>query len=350
MATMPATPGAQPLLLAAPDKMKGTLPAAGVAAALVAAASAATWRADPCPLSDGGEGFADVLACLGGEERTTTVTGPLGAPVAARWRLAGDRAVVESAAASGLVLAGGAEGNDPVAATSRGTGELLVAAARAGARRILVGVGGSAMTDGGSGAVAAMDEAGGLGPVDLVVACDVRAGFLDAARLFGPQKGADPGQVESLTRRLESLASAYAERAGLDVTALPGAGAAGGLAGGLAALGARLAPGLEVVAGIVGLEERVAAADLVVTAEGRLDGSSWTGKVVDGVAELAMRHGRPLVVVAGEADRHGQAEAGRRGIEVVDLSARCGRRRALAEPAACIAEQVAGLLRHRGSP
>lgn len=349
MATMPATPGAQPLLLAAPDKMKGTLAAAEVAAAIAEAASAASWRADPCPLSDGGEGFADVLACLGGEERTTTVTGPLGAPVVARWRLARDQAVVESAAASGLVLAGGADGNDPVAATSRGTGELLVAAARAGARRILVGVGGSAMTDGGSGAVAAVDEAGGLGPVDLVVACDVRAGFLDAARLFGPQKGADPATVEALTRRLESLAPSYAERAGLDVTAVPGAGAAGGLAGGLAVLGARLVPGFELVAGIVGLEERVAAADLVVTAEGRLDQSSWTGKVVDGVAGLAARHGRPLVVVAGEADPDGEAEARRRGIAVVDLSARCGRRRARAEPAACIEQKVAELLRSRST-
>lgn len=347
MTTMPAPPSRQPRLLAAPDKLRGTLAAGEVAGALAEAAEAVGWLAERRPLSDGGEGFADVLAGLGGDERTTSVTGPLGEPVAARWRLAGEQAVVESAAASGLVLAGGAAGNDPLRATSRGTGELVVAAIRGGARRILVGVGGSAMTDGGHGALQAIEEAGGLGDVEVVVACDVRASFVDAARLFGPQKGASPAEVTELGRRLEALAASYRDRYGVDVTAIPGAGAAGGLAGGLAAAGARLVPGFELVAGVVGLEARVAEADLVVSGEGRLDASSWTGKVVGGLAELTARLGKPLVVVAGAADPDGEAEAARRGIEVVDLSARRGLARALAEPRALIVEVLPEVLSRR---
>jgi len=342
---MPGAGHPQPQVLAAPDKLKGTLGAAGAAAAVEQAAAAAGWRADACPLSDGGEGFADVLASLGGEVRETTVSGPLGAPVTARWRMAGDQAVVESAAASGLVLAGGRRGNDPVRASSRGTGELLVAAASAGARRILVGVGGSAMTDGGSGAVEAVEECGGLGQVEVVVACDVTALFVDAAERFGPQKGADPGQVGVLRARLEDLAGRYRQRYGVDVSSLAGSGAAGGLAGGLAALGATLVPGFDLVAGVVGLEARVAGADLVVTAEGRLDASSWDGKVVGGVVELARRHGRPAVVVAGTTGDGGAGEAARRGVEVLDLAARFGVKRARHDTAACIAAMVGEVLR-----
>ena len=119
-----------------------------------------------------------------------------GEPVDAEWRLAGDLAVVESARASGLVLAGGAEGNDPVGATSRGTGQLIAAAIAAGASKVIVGVGGSAMTDGGIGALEALDDSGGIGACEVLVACDVTVGFLDAARIFGPQKGADSAQID----------------------------------------------------------------------------------------------------------------------------------------------------------
>lgn len=346
MASMPAERMPQPRLLAAPDKLKGTLAAAEAAEAMAEGARAAGWEADRCPLSDGGEGFAEVLARLGGEERTTTVTGPLGASVVARWRLAGDEAVVESAAASGLVLAGGSEGNDPLGATSRGTGELVVAAIRAGARRVLVGVGGSAMTDGGLGAVEAVEEAGGLGGADVVVACDVRAGFLDAAALFGPQKGAGPAEVEELARRLAAVAARYRDRTGVDVTALPGAGAAGGLAGGLASLGARLVPGFDLVADVVGLRDRLADADLVVTAEGLLDASSWTGKVVSGVAGLAEADGVPVLVVAG-AVGEGGTPAPERDIEVCDLTPRFGAPRARGDPARCIVETLSELLPRR---
>ncbi len=301
-----ATPGLRPdlparhsTLLAAPDSFKGTASARQVADAIEAGARAVGRSCGRCPLSDGGDGFGEVLGGLGGELRTVTVTGPGGAPVPATWRSVGDLAVVESAQASGLILAGGAEGNDPVAATSRGTGELIAAALAGGARRVLVGLGGSATTDGGQGAVAALEAAGGFGDADVEVACDTTTRFRDAAAVFGPQKGASPAQVTLLTSRLDDLARSYATRYGINVGSVPGSGAAGGLAGGLAALGARLRPGFEVVAGAVGLEERARGAGMLITGEGRLDATSWTGKVVGGVAELARRLGVPLLIVAG---------------------------------------------------
>src|SRR5690606_20289937 len=155
------------------------------------------------PMADGGEGFLDVL---GGANRTTTVTGPLGAPVEAGWRLSKGLAVIEMAAASGLELVGGADENDPVAATTAGTGELIAEAVDAGARRVLVGLGGAATTDGGLGALQAIHPPQRMRGIDLVVACDVRTRFVDAATVFGPQKGASSAQVELLRRRLERLA------------------------------------------------------------------------------------------------------------------------------------------------
>jgi len=329
-----------PRVLCAPDAFKGTASATDLADAMAAGARRAGWAADRCPLSDGGEGFAEVLGVLGGELRTTPVTGPLGGTVTARWRFAasaaGPIAVIECAAASGLALVGGAEGNDPVAATSRGTGELVVAAVAAGATRILVGAGGSATTDGGAGAVAAIEEAGGLGGAAVEVACDVRTGFLDAARVFGPQKGAGPVQVAELQRRLACLARRYRERYGVDVTTMPGAGAAGGLAGGLAALGARLEPGFELVAAAVGFGSRLAAVDLVVTGEGRFDATSWQGKVTGEVVRLARRRGVPALIVAGSV----APGTPRRGARVVDLVARCGLDAARGEPGRCVADAV----------
>jgi glycerate kinase len=347
-------------VLAAPDAFKGTATATAVATAIATAADAAGWECDSCPLSDGGEGFADVLAAAGagGSWRTTTVAGPLGAPVEARWWLAGADAVVESAAASGLPLAGGAEGNDPLRAGTRGTGQLVAAAVAAGARRVLLGVGGSASTDGGRGAVEAIEEAGGLGATELVVACDVDTGFVEAAARFGPQKGATPAQVAELEGRLAAMAADLRRRYGVDVRAIPGAGAAGGLAGGLAALGARLVPGFEVVAGAVGLAGRVRQADLVVTGEGRLDASSWSGKVVDGVVRTAAagRGGRgggavAVAVVAGAVGPgalEGVAAARRAGagvVEVHSLTDRFGSDRAVADPTGCVRDLVGEILR-----
>src|SRR5207237_7493403 len=162
-------------LLAAPDKFRGTLTAREAAAAIAAGAASAGWTGTELPLADGGEGTLDVL---GGGNRRTTVTGPLGHPVEAEWRLEDDgTALVEAALACGLTLAGGPEGNDPLAATSRGVGELIAAASAEGARKVVVAVGGVASTDGGVGAVEALPAE--LPPLE--VACDVEARFLDAA-------------------------------------------------------------------------------------------------------------------------------------------------------------------------
>src|SRR2546423_7779809 len=172
-------------LLAAPDKFRGTLTARQAAGAIAAGAARAGWTAVERPLADGGEGTLDVL---GGGNRRSTVTGPLGEPVEAEWRLEGDgTAVIEAALACGLSLAGGPEQNDPLRATSRGVGELVAAAIAEGATRVLVAVGGVASTDGGVGAVEALPRPL---PVPLEVACDVEAHFLDAADVFAPQKGA----------------------------------------------------------------------------------------------------------------------------------------------------------------
>ena len=226
------------------------------------------------------------------------MTGPDGRPVLAAWGLLADgTAVLELARASGLALVVGE--NDAVAATTRGTGELVAAAADAGAVCVLLGVGGSATTDGGLGAVEAL---GWSLPLPVTVACDVETSFLDAARVFAPQKGADPPEVEALTERLQELAARYRARAGVDVTALPGAGAAGGTAGGLAALGAELKPGFAVVAQAVGFHEPLVSADLVLTGEGRLDATSLAGKVVGEVLRAAVEQGVRAAVVAGEVD------------------------------------------------
>lgn len=357
MNTVPVDPAPRsraPKALLAPDAFKGTASAPAVAAAMATGARRAGWGGDRCPLSDGGEGFAEVLAAIPaqagdsapGAWHETTVTGPLGQPVVARWWMADGVAVVESAAASGLPLAGGAEGNDPVGATTRGTGELLVAAAGAGARRILVGVGGSATTDGGRGAIDAVEDAGGLGGIDVVVACDVETRFVEAAEQFGPQKGATPAQVVELRARLAALALELADRYGVSVADRRGGGAAGGLAGGLAALGARLVPGFGVVADAVGLEGRLAGVDVVVTGEGRLDASSWSGKVVDGVLTLARRAGVPVLVVVG-AVGPGGIEGVADGVEVRSLTERFGDGRARRDPAGCALEVVAEALAGR---
>ena len=326
-------------VVAAPDKLRGTASAAHVAAAIERVAAAQGWTCDVVPMADGGEG---TLEALGGPNRTTVVTGPLGESVEARWRLDGSTAVIEMAQASGLVLAGGADGNDPIAASSAGTGELIVAALDAGASRIIVAVGGSASTDGGLAALRALHPLGRLKGVDLIVACDVRTSFVDAAEVFAPQKGATPAQVELLRRRLDRLAQVYLAEHGVDVTRLEGAGAAGGLAGGLAAAGARLVPGFELVADEVELYEHLEGADLVITAEGFLDAQSFEGKVVGGVASLAADADVPVVAIAGEVfDGMGAR------IEAVSLVERFGEDRARGDTIRCIEEAVADLLAAR---
>jgi glycerate kinase len=326
-------------VVAAPDKLRGTASAAAVAKAIGDAAFELGWDCDEIPMADGGEGTLDAL---GGANRTTTVTGPLGASVEAPWRLAGRTAVVEMAAASGLELVGGPEGNDPVAASTIGTGELIVAAVDAGARRVIVGLGGSATTDGGLGALRALHPLGRLKGIELVVACDSRVPFLEAAPVFAPQKGATPAQVELLRRRLERLAQVYLDEHGVDVLALPGAGAAGGLAGGLAAAGGQLVSGFDLVADEVGLDERLDGADLVITGEGFLDEQSFEGKVVGGVAALAERLGVPVVAIAGQVYDTG---AGR--VESVSLVERFGDVRARTDTLACIARAAADILRQQ---
>jgi glycerate kinase len=252
--------------------------------------------------------------------------------------LDGAEAVIEMARASGLSLAGGPRGNDPLGATTAGTGELIAAAAAAGARRILVAVGGSATTDGGLGCLEALSPAR-LRGVEVIVACDVEISFVEAAEAFAPQKGAGPKQVAMLRRRLERLVEDYRSRYGVDVADLPGAGAAGGLAGGLAAIGATLVPGFDVVADAVGLEHRLAEADLIVTGEGFVDEQSFAGKVVGGVIERAGSLGRPVLVVAGEffVDP---------GVDHISLVERFGREAAMEDTAACITSAVAEALNH----
>ncbi len=323
-------------VVAAPDKFRGSLTAAQAARAIAAGALAAGWTCRELPLADGGEGTLDAL---GGPNRTTRVTGPLGAAVDAGWRLDGESAVIEMARASGLSLAGGRLANDPVSATTRGTGELIGAALAAGARRIVVAVGGSATTDGGLGAVEALARHPFPDGVAVEVACDVETSFVDAAAVFGPQKGATPEQIERLTERLAELAERYRAELGAEITTLPGSGGAGGLAGGLAALGARLRPGFELVADALGLDGALAGADLVITGEGLLDETSFAGKVVGGVIGRARGLSVPVAIVVGEARAEVSA-----GIRVVSLVERFGRARAWDEPGACVSEATELLL------
>jgi glycerate kinase len=276
--------------LAAPDKFRGTLTGREAAAAMAAGLTTAGFgEVRTLPLADGGEGTLDaLLAARGGSRRSIEVTGPLGDRVVAEYGVLPDgTAVVEMAQASGLSRV--RQKRDPLRASTRGTGELLAAVIRGGASHVIVGVGGSATTDGGLAALEALGWT--FGGADVTVACDVTTRFVEAARVFGPQKGASPAQVQLLARRLERLADEYEARTGVAVRDLEGGGAAGGLAGGLAALGARLEPGFDVVAQAAGLDAAITGVDLVVTGEGRVDASSFAGKVVGGVLEWAAEEG-----------------------------------------------------------
>ena len=282
-------------ILVAPDKFKGT------ASAQIVAESIRTALGDDDkvtlqPLADGGEG---TVQAFGGPNRSDTVLDPLNNPVEAQWRLHGDFAVIEMAEASGLTLVGGPENNDSIAATTYGAGQLIAIAIERGAREILVGAGGSATTDGGLGALEALHPLQRLREVSITVACDVKTPFNQAAETFGPQKGASPSQVQFLKRRLERVAQMYLEDRGKDVLTMEMAGAAGGFAGGLASVGATLVNGFDAVSEAVELLDSIEKADLVITGEGYVDGSSFEGKVVGGVLELAQETGTPAIVITG---------------------------------------------------
>jgi glycerate kinase len=319
-------------IVAASDKFRGTATAAQATAAIAAAVRSLGMTCDEVPLADGGEGTLDAL---GGANRWTDVTGPLGDSVRAGWRWRREYSVIEMAQASGLSLVGGREGNDAVAASTEGTGELIAAALDAGSKRIIVGVGGSATTDGGLGCLRAMPGRPRLRGITIEVACDVRTRFTEAAAVFGPQKGATPAQVEFLRRRLERLVELYRDEYGVDVSDVEHGGAAGGLAGGLAAVGAELVSGFDLVADELDLAARLDGADLIITGEGFLDEQSFDGKVVGGVLHLAAQSGVPVLAIAGEVFDGAEAR-----LPVISLARRFGLERSLSDPLGCIRDGV----------
>jgi glycerate kinase len=280
--------------LVAPDSFKGTFAASEVAAAIAAGLRSSEREAVELPVADGGEGTMDVLVnALGGEQRTATVPDPLGRPVEARFALLPDgTAVVETAQASGLGLIAEHE-RDAWAASTRGTGDLILAAVEAGAERVLVTVGGSATMDGGAGALEALDEAGVRPELDVL--CDVRTPFEQAPSVFGPQKGADPTLVKRLEARFHELA-ARLER---DPRGEPMTGAAGGLSGGLWAHGARLVAGAPYVLDAIGFDALMKESAFVVTGEGRLDSQTLAGKIVGEVATRCRQGGVTCHAIVG---------------------------------------------------
>jgi glycerate 2-kinase len=337
-------------VLLAPDKWAGTLTASQAARALAdgwASGSPGTETVE-LPLSDGGPGFVDVLhGALGGDLLAIVVAGPLGDPTPATVLVVGGgdgrTAYVEAAQACGLhLLPEGARA--PLDATTTGVAAMLSAAADAGAERIVVGVGGTASTDGGRGLVEAL---GGVASwpvgIALVAATDVDSPLLGpygAARTFGPQKGAGPAEVEELERRLTS----WVAETGGDPSA-EGSGAGGGLAYGLRLLGGRRASGVQTVVDAVGLVDRALGVDLLVTGEGRLDATSLLGKVPRGVAWAAQRAARPCVVVAGDSVV-GRREFSAAGIDAVyTLVETYGRKAALERPAELLTALAARVAR-----
>jgi len=276
--------------LLCPASLKGVLLARAAAAALGRGFREVGADVTELPIADGGEGTCEVLAlALGGEWREAVVSDPLGRPIPARWLLLPDgRAVVEAAAAIGLPLLEPEE-RDPLKASSRGFGELLLAALAASPTSVLVALGGSSTVDGGAGLRECLREL----PVSTVVLCDVRTRLADAARLFGPQKGASERAVEELERRLAAMEelSPYAD--------LPGSGAAGGLGAALAALGGELVPGAPAVLDLVGFDERLAGHELVVTGEGQIDETTGEGKAPGEIVARCLEAGVRCVVFGG---------------------------------------------------
>ena len=284
-------------VLVAPDSFKGSFGADAVANAIGAGLRGGGREAVEMPVADGGEGTMDILvAALGGERRSERVTDPLGRGIEATWALLHDgRAVVECAQASGLGLVAEDE-RDAFAASTRGTGELIVAAAEAGAEAVLVTVGGSATSDGGDGAISALEDAG-VRP-RLEVLCDVRTPWEQAPSFFSPQKGADAATVKHLERRLEQLAA----RSRRDPRGVPMSGAAGGLSGGLwARCSATLVAGAPYVLDALGFGAAMRAAAFAITGEGRLDRQSLQGKAAGEVATRCRQSGVGCHAVVGSS-------------------------------------------------
>ena len=322
-------------IIVAPDSYKGSVSALGVAEAMERGIHAVFPDAEvvKVPIADGGEGTVEALvAATGGRITRTEVPGPMGGPVLAAWGVLGDgaTAVIEMAAASGLPLVP-RDRRDPRVASTAGTGWLLKAALDAGLRKMVVGIGGSATNDGGTGMARALGAAfldadgpapargrrghgppgphrprgprPAPGPGAILVACDVDnplTGPRGASAIYGPQKGATPEMVQELDRALGVLAQVALRATGRDIAGLPGAGAAGGLGAGLLWFTpARLRPGVEIVLEATGFEALVAEADLVITGEGRTDAQTAMGKAPVGVAAVAQRHGVPVVCLSG---------------------------------------------------
>jgi glycerate 2-kinase len=311
-------------VLVAPDSFKGTFRATEVAAAIGRGLeSAGLEPPDLCPVADGGDGTMEVLlTSLGGETSAARVHDPLGREVEAAYALIedGGTAVIEMARASGLSLVEPEE-RDPVAASTQGTGELIVAAVESGAQVVLVACGGSATTDGAAGAIDAIDEAGGLGGAKLVCLCDVRTPFERAAEVFGPQKGADPATVKKLTRRLNDFAQTLPR----DPRGKPMTGCAGGLSGGLwAQYGAALEPGAAFVLDALDFDARMRAAHAVIVGEGKIDEQTLQGKIAGEIATRARQAGVPCFAIVGtsELDAFGARMLDlQRVIEAPDLDA-----------------------------
>jgi glycerate kinase len=322
-------------VVAAPNAFKGSLDATQAAEAMKAGILNACPGADVIcvPVADGGDGLTDVMvAGLGGRLVSQRVAGPRMEPIEAPFCLdaSGRLAVVEMARASGLALLPKAQ-QDPTQTTTYGTGELIRAALDQGATQLIVGIGGSATCDGGIGmasalgyrflnrsglpvepvgealnAIAHIDRQGvdeRLCGITVSAACDVTnplIGPTGASAVFSPQKGATPEQVERLDEGLANLARVIQADLGLDIADMPGAGAAGGLGGGLHAfLGAELKSGIDLVMDVVGLEKSLVGADLVLTAEGQIDAQTRFDKAPAGVARLARRAGIPCIALAG---------------------------------------------------
>lgn len=368
----------------APDSFGGTLSAVEAADAIAAGWSrgAAADELRLFPLADGGSGFVDVLrSSLGGCVHEVTVTGPVGgAQVAARWlRVEGDGRVVgylEAAQACGLHLVAAVSPETARAATSRGVGELIAVVDRAGVDELVIGLGGSACTDGGAGAMAALGATplaadgeqlpdGGaalsgvaalsgpvrmLGAATLVMAADVdnpMLGAHGAAAVYGPQKGADAAAVAELEAGLARWADVLAAATGRDageLARLPGAGAAGGLGAALFALGARRVPGATLVRELSGLDAALDTCDLVITGEGSFDWQSLRGKLVSSVARAAAERGLPCVVLAGQVEV-GRREMGALGVaEAHSVAEHVGGVPAsLADPGGTLAELAASV-------
>ncbi|MDA8196795.1 MAG: glycerate kinase [Actinomycetota bacterium] len=281
------------------DKFRGTLSARE--AIEIVTSTAPEWaEIKGIGLSDGGEGLLEAIAT---ERYTTSVHGPLGEKIIAEFGSSIDgSAIIEMSKASGLTLVGGKDSNDPIAASTIGTGELIKVAIERGYRSVVVGCGGSATTDGGLGAFEVLRNLRGFERVDVTCLYDVETTFLDAATDFAPQKGATSKQVQFLRRRLMGTAQIYQGVYGISPVDVPGSGAAGGLAGFLHCAGASLVRGFDYVAEALNLERHILECDVVVTGEGLLDEESFNGKVVGEVVKLARSASKPIFILCGDSE------------------------------------------------